>query len=105
MRTPHALLVIALLSFIPAAKADCTKGVGEVVKKSLSVDAFHGIALEGSMDVILTQGAVRSVEVEAQANLIELLETTVKNGVWSIETKDGYTTDKRFIIHITAPVI
>ncbi len=105
MRTPHALLAIALLSFIPAARADCVKGVGEVVKKSLTVDALHGIELEGSMDVVLTQGAVQSVEVEAQANLIELLETNVKNGIWTIETKDGYTTNKAFIIRITAPVI
>lgn len=105
MRTPHALLAIALLSFIPAAKADCVKGVGEVVKKSLTVEALHGIALEGSMDVVLTQGAVQSVEVEAQANLIELLETDVKNGIWTIETKDGFTTNKPFIVHITVPMI
>ncbi len=105
MRTPHALLAIALLSFIPAAKADCVKGVGEVVRKPLNVDAFHGIRVEGSMDVVLTQGATQAVEIEAQENLIALLETKVSNGVWEITTNDGYTTNKNFIVHITVPVI
>lgn len=105
MRTPHFLLVAAILSFAPAAQADCVKGTGEVVRKSLSVDAFHGIHLEGSMDVVLTQGATRSVEVEAQQNLIELVETRVSNGVWKITTSDGFTTNKNFIIHITVPMI
>lgn len=105
MRTPHALLAASLFSFALAANADCIKGVGEVVKKPLSVDAFHGISLQGSMDVVLTQGSTQSVEVEAQANLIELLETKVSNGVWSIETNDGFTTNKPFIIHITVPMI
>ena len=105
MRTPHALLAVALFSVAFAAQADCVKGTGEVVKKSLSVDAFHGIALEGSMDVIFTQGATQAVEVEAQANLIELLETEVSNGIWNLDTRDGYTTNKPFIVHITVPVI
>jgi hypothetical protein len=105
MRTPHALLAVSLFSFALAAQADCVKGVGAVVKKPLTVDAFHGINLEGSMDVVLTQGATQSVEVEAQANLIELIETKVVNGVWEISTKDGYSTYKAFTVRITVPVI
>jgi hypothetical protein len=105
MKTTIALLSLGLSATINTASADCIKGVGEVVKKSLSVDAFHGIRLEGSMNVVLTQGATQAVEVEAQANLIELIETKVVNGVWEITTKDGYSTDKTFTVHITAPVI
>ncbi len=103
MRTTLSLLSIGL--FTTLASADCTKGVGPVVKRSLSVDALHGITVEGSMDVVLTQGAQQAVEVEAQANLIELLETKVINGVWEIGIKDGYSTDKPFIVYITAPAI
>lgn len=57
MRTPHVLLAVSLFSFALAVKADCVKGVGEVVKKSLSVDAFHGISLQGSMDVVDIAGS------------------------------------------------
>ncbi len=101
----RASFVPALVLVVFTAQADCVKGVGEVVKKSLSVDALHGISVEGSMDVVLTQGAVQRVDVEAQANLIELLETKVVNGIWEITTKDGYSTDKTFTVHITVPVI
>lgn len=105
MKTTLALLSLGLSATFNTVSADCIKGVGEVVKKSLSVDAFHGVNLEGSMDVVLTQGATQAVEVEAQANLIELIETKVVNGIWEITMKDRYSTDKTFTVHITAPVI
>jgi len=105
MKTTLALLALGLSATFNTVSADCVKGIGAVVKKPLTVDAFHGISLEGSMDVVLTQGATQSVEVEAQANLIELMETRVVNGVWEITVKDGYSTDKTFTVHITAPVI
>lgn len=105
MKTTLVLLSLGLSATINTASADCIKGVGEVVKKSLTVDAFHGISLEGSMNVVLTQGATQSVEVEAQANLIELIETKVVKGVWEITTKDGYSTDKTFTLYITVPMI
>ena len=105
MKTTLALLSLGLSATLNTVYADCVKGVGEVVKKSLSVDAFHGINLEGSMDVVLTQGPVQTVEIEAQANLIELMETRVSNGIWSISTSDGFTTNKSFIVRITVPMI
>lgn len=105
MRTHHILFTFVTSLFIPACQATHVKGSGDVVKRSITVAAFHGIEVEGSMDVVLTQGATQSVVVEAQANLIDLLELDVSKGVWSIETKEDYSTDKPFIVHITAPVI
>ena len=105
MFTTRTLLASALVIAAFNTQADCVKGIGEVVRKPLTVDALHGISVEGSMDVVLTPGPVQSVEVEAQANLNELLENRVVNGVWEIRTKDGYSTDKTFTVHITAPVI
>ncbi len=65
------------------------KGVGEVVKKSRSVDALHGISAEVSMNVVLAQGAVQNGAVEAQANLIELPETKRMNVIGEITTKNA----------------
>ena len=52
MKTTLVLLSLGLSATVNTASADCIKGVGEVVRKPLSVDAFHGISLEGSMDVV-----------------------------------------------------
>ncbi|HRH38454.1 MAG TPA: head GIN domain-containing protein [Flavobacteriales bacterium] len=82
---------------------DHVKGSGEVVKKQITVAAFHGIIVNGSMDVEIVRSDVQSVEVEAQANIAELITTEVHDGVWAIETSKDYSTDKAFTIRIHVP--
>lgn len=84
---------------------DCENGKGPVIKRPLTVPAFNGIAAHGSFDVKLTRSATRSVEVEGQANIIDLITTDVKNGVLHVRTRQCYSTDKPLIVHISAPTI
>lgn len=103
MRLLTGMAVIGLA--FTATACDQVKGEGNVQKKNLTVAAFHGIAMEGSMDVVLTQGATQSVVVEAQANIAALVTTEVRNGIWIISTEKSYSTDKDFVVRITAPLI
>lgn len=75
------------------------------MRKAVAVDAFHGFIVQGSMEVRLKKGAAQSVEVEGQPNIAGLLVTEVKNGIWAINTKECYKTDKPFIVHITTPSV
>lgn len=104
----HISLVLLLVSSCLVSSAhgwQQVTGKGEVVRRSLTVQAFHGFAVEGSMDVIVTPASVQSVEIEAQENLIGLVTTEVRNGVWRIGTREGYSTSKPFVVHIRVPVI
>ena len=103
MRLITGLALVGLA--FSASACDHVKGEGDVQKKTLTVPAFHGIAMEGSMDVVLTQGPAQSVVVEAQANIAALVTTEVRNGIWIITTEKNYSTDKDFVVRITAPVI
>lgn len=85
--------------------SDCVKGTGETVKKSLTVAPIHGIEITGSLDVELTQAPAQSVEVEGQANVAELVQTTVTDGIWKINTSKCYSTDKPFVVRIAVPMI
>ena len=107
MRTSATVIALSLsIAFVSAQDKDFIKGTGEVVKKPLTVDAFHGIVLEGAADVVITQAATQSVEIEAQANIAELVTTTVKGGIWTIGTGNkSYSTSKPFIVHISVPTI
>ena len=98
-------LMTVLITSASIPSTDQVQGTGDVVKKTLNVDAFHGIELQGSMDVIITKAAERSVVVEAQANIAELVTTNVKNGSWLISTSKNYSTNKPFIVHISVPEI
>lgn len=105
-----SLLSIVLLTAVSTSHSSCmfprcVSGSGDAVRKAVSVDAFHGIIVQGPMDVQLRKGNTQIVEVEAQPNIAALLVTEVKNGVWTINTKDCFKTDKAFIIHITTPSV
>jgi hypothetical protein len=102
--TLSVLLVVASL-FASAQGWKQVDGKGEVVRKALTVPAFHGIEVEGSMDVVITPASVQSVEVEGQENLVALVTTEVRNGVWVIGTSSGYGTNKPFVVHLRVPVI
>lgn len=105
MRYLFTAVIASSALMVSAASCDHVQGTGNVQKKTLNVAAFHGIVVEGSMDVVLTKGDVQSVMIEAQANIAELVTTNVRNGVWIIETEKGYSTDKDFVVRITAPSI
>lgn len=104
MATTFLLPVLVAASL--SAPCDHVKGTGDVVKKTVPVGSFHGILVEGAIDVEVTPGTAQQVEIEAQANLIELVTTDVRNGIWTIGTGEkGYSTDKPFVVHITVPSI
>src|SRR5690606_21024772 len=66
---------------------------------------FHGVDLRGALDIKITKGATQKVEVEAQANIAELLQLEVRNGICRISTIESYETSKPFTVHITLPAL
>ncbi|MEO8591280.1 MAG: head GIN domain-containing protein [Flavobacteriales bacterium] len=107
MRINLALSALLMSGGLLAASApgDCVKGAGSPEKRTLSVATFHGIVLQGAMDVQLSVASTPSVQVEAQANIAELVMTEVKDGIWVIKTSKCYSTDKPFIVHIAVPEV
>lgn len=83
----------------------CERGRGGTVVERLDLDAFHSIVLANDADVFLRQGPIQEVEVEAQSNIIDLLETRVRNGEWVIGYEDCVRDHDRVRIYITLPDI
>jgi hypothetical protein len=57
--------------------------------KTLEVDDFTGIKVNGSFQVFLKQGSKQSVKVEGEETDIDKMSTTVKNGIWTIQMKSN----------------
>ncbi len=72
-----ALLCLGLLP--PAAQAATTQGSGRAASEMRTVAEFQAIALNGPMDLTVRQGNSPSVQVEADDNLLPLLETVVES--------------------------
>jgi Putative auto-transporter adhesin, head GIN domain len=99
------LLTLAAIVF---SVASCThiEGSGNIVTEKRQTGDFKGISVGGSFEVELKAGPVTSVEVEADDNLIKLIETRVSGGILRIETKDNFNfNDGHYKVYIIAPEI
>lgn len=77
----NLLVSVALLALVGlplAAQAADAKGSGKVASETRTLPEFQAIELSGSMDLKIRQGTPQSVQVEADDNLLPLLETVVE---------------------------
>lgn len=107
MRASFIATGIILSVVLPAScgMVGCVKGTGDTVTRTLTVAELRGIRVQGSVDVQLVRGAAQQITVEGQSNIIDLLETDVKDGTWNIRTRECYSTDKPFVVHVQVPSI
>ncbi len=73
-------------------------------KTERKLPAFNGLSLAISADVILTQGAVQKVEIQASDRIQKLIETEVKDGILKIQWADRFfinTSGESIKIYIT----
>jgi hypothetical protein len=81
------------------------KGKGEVVSESRSQEDFTGINLCIDGDVYYTAGSALTCDIQAQQNIINIIETTVKDNILTLKFKDHYTVRKHEPVkfYISAP--
>jgi carbon monoxide dehydrogenase subunit G len=82
------LLCSLALTATPAHAA--LTGSGKSATETRTVGEFQAIALTGAMDLVARQGAQQQVQIQADDNLLPLLETVVEN------TRHGATLVVRF---------
>jgi hypothetical protein len=100
-----SLLALFCLSNLQAQRwwNNGVKGEGPSVEKTIQLDNFSGISLNINADVYLTQGSTQSVRIDAQQNIIDLIETDVNNKIWRIKTEENLRDYSSIKIYITVP--
>lgn len=83
--------------------SNCEEGFGNTVTQELSLTEFTGFELNIDAQVFLSQGDELEVLVKGQENIIDELETRVRNDVWEIEFDDCVEDSDVLRIYITAP--
>ncbi len=77
-----------------------TIGSGNVITETRTATGFHSVDLRSSGNVIITQGDTEGLVVEAEDNLLPLIETQVtKEGILRI----GFKAHEE--IHVTKPLV
>ncbi len=98
------LTLTSLLILVGCIKeTPCTRGEGNIEEVNMSMEAFNSVILQGSMDVEIAYGVTQSVTAIGHRNIIDELETRVKDGVWTINLGQGCFTDFDLKIYITIP--
>ena len=83
----------------------CIKGNGDVDSREFFLADFTGVKLEGVGDVYISYGTEQKVIVETDENLMELLETHVHDGLWTIDFDHCIKKITELNIYITLPEI
>ena len=82
-----ALILASLACSTLTRSTNRVVGSGHVVSEPRTVGSFTSVALAGSADVNILLGDKESVNVEADDNILPLIETTVKDDTLVIGTK------------------
>jgi hypothetical protein len=106
----HALfLTLALLLSQKASALDLSRiwpvaATGAVAKESRTVNHFRALKLDTGARVVVRQGERFSVEVQAESNVAQLIETTVEDGTLVISDHKHYKSGNAEVV-VTAPRI
>ncbi|MCK6447659.1 MAG: DUF2807 domain-containing protein [Planctomycetes bacterium] len=81
-------------------------GSGVARTESRSVGGFERIHVNGSTDVVAEIGATPSLEVTADDNVLQYLETRVEDGTLVVELKSGsYSLRVQPVVKVVAPTL
>jgi len=87
----------------PDFSNNCEEGFGSTVTQELNLSEFTGFELNVDAQVYIREGDDLEVTVKGQENIIDELETRVRNDIWEIEFDDCIENSDVLRIFITSP--
>ena len=103
----RSLFTLTLSVIILGLNAGCTygftgiEGDGKVVKEERKISSFDGLDIGGAFHVYLTQGSQEALTIEADENLLEVIETKVTGGTLEISTTKSIKDYEELNVYIT----
>ena len=102
--TPLLCCLALVPALLPTPSAAATQGSGTSASEARTVAEFQAIGLSGQVDLVVRQGVQTSVQVQADDNLLPLLETVVEGNTLQVRWKKGqslYTRAKVLVTVVT----
>ena len=82
---------------------DYITGSGKVITEERDAEPFHSIEVSGSFKIYLSQDEEHSLTLEADDNLMQYVESSVRNGKLYLSTKGIGFRNLQLAAYITAP--
>ncbi len=101
------LAIVGFTAIISWKDWENIQGSGNLKKETREVGSFSGIESRGSMNVVISYGNSNQITVEADDNLLPLIETKVdgKNLVIKSKDKTGFSTKNKITIAVQMKAI
>ncbi|CAL1516676.1 head GIN domain-containing protein [Chitinophaga sp. MM2321] len=105
-----AALAVATICFFDACNVigqNRIKGSGNVITEERSIPPFHQLKVEGSMDVYLSQGPAKAAVIEAEDNIIPVIEILMEGDQLKVRYKrnTSVSTHKDVKVYLTTPEV
>lgn len=96
-------LLLVITSVSASAQQEKITGDGNLRKETREVSGYTGVFVSGNANVDLSYGDSKTITVEADANILPYIETTVENGNLVVKTRSkvSINTKNKIIVHAT----
>jgi len=105
MKTIKIILAVVLVSTLSSCQFDFHSGIngnGNVITEERSVsNDFTEVRGSTGLDVYLTEGTENKIVIEADENLMKLIETNISNGKLTIRSSKNIGRSKAKKVHVT----
>lgn len=107
MRKLSILFIFSLLTLALMPSCRKVSGSGPIVTETRSISGFSEIKSEFSGDIYVTSGSSYSVTIDAQQNIIDVIETVLNDGILTLRVKNNTVIkpDSRVIVRVTMPKV
>lgn len=78
-------------------------GSGRMVEQRRAVDSFDQLVTDGPVNVVIRQGAARSLVLEAEDNIVDLVDVATSGGTLTIDTHGSFRTRRGITAFLTTP--
>jgi hypothetical protein len=99
------LILLSITNHSCDDDGNCIDGVGPIITETLELEPFTKISLEGSMNLIISQGDKQQVLVTGHENIIPLIGTEIEDGEWEIVLGEDCIRNFELTIEIELPNI
>lgn len=103
-----AVTFILLLSGLTVfAQREHVTGSGNIKKESREISGFKSVGTAGSFNVYISPGTSKTIEIEADDNLLSYIETELKGDELHIRIKKGYNVKptQKITVNLSLPEV
>lgn len=81
------------------------RGEGPLVTETRSVGSFDHVDIGGGVHLRVAIGEPQAVALEAEQNILDILDLVVEDGTLRIENRDSYSSPRGITLTITVPAL